>query len=617
MPQKLTVLLLAVFLIAGSTPAGCGPSEDTAEWHLGQAYKLAEQDRYDEAIEECNRAVVLDPDCAEAYNNRAYIYNKLGQYDLAIADCNRAIELDPGLTLAYDNRAFAYEELDKRAEAQGELLSGISPAITEKLSIGGITVNATLDGVPWSGEVSYTIQGPTTESGSSAPQGFSECPVGTYTITYISGGPQGALLGGISPAATEELSTGEAATLTLAFVSIGEIMVSATLDGEPWSGEVSYTIQGPKTESGSSVPQGFSERPVGTYTITYISGGPQGALLGGISPAATEELSTGEAATLTLAFVSIGEIMVSATLDGEPWFGHVNYIIEGPRTESGFSAPQGFSECPIGTYTITYISGGPQGALLSGISPAATEELSAGEAATLTLAFIYNGEITVNATLDSEPWSGEASYTIQGPTTESGSSVPQSFTVPKGTYTITHNSGGPQYEIPRFILLSDISPSNTEEISPGESATFTLVFVSIVGDYGQGANLSVTKSVDNAYPVEGDTITYTITVSSDGPDAATNIEITDTLPVGVTYDSDIPSQGTYSRGIWDVGALTASGSATLKITARVDNNTAGSTVINTAEVTSVDQTDPNSTPNNNNTGEDDQDTAYIYIKAQS
>jgi len=733
MPRKLIVLLLAVFLMAGSIFAGCGPSRGTVEWHVNQACKLAKQGHYDEAIEECNRAIVLNPDSVEAYNNRAvayrnkgqydlaiadcnktialdpnyvktycnravaycnkgqynmaiadcnmaielepkmalaynnraYAYNNVGQYDLAIADCNRAIELSSKLALAYNNRAYAYNnvgqydlaiadrnraiELDpslapaynrasaykeqgREAEAiagfegfttltdisggpQDTLVSGISPSATEELSTGEITVNATLDGVPWSGEVSYTIQGPTTESGSSVPQSFGEFPIGIYTVTSISGGPQGTLLSGISLSATEELSTGEAATLTLAFVSTGGITVKATLDGVPWSGEVSYTIQGPTTESGSSIPQSFGGLPIGTYSVTSISGGPQGAILNGISPSATEELSAGEAATLTLPFVSTGGITVEATLDGVPWFGHVNYMIEGPRTQSGSSIPQGFSELPIGTYTVTSISGGPQGAILNGISPSATEELSTGEVVTFTLVFICDGKITVNATLDGIPWTGQINYTIEGPRKESGSSVPQSFIVPNGAYTITHNSGGPQFEPPRFILFGGISPSATEEISPGEAATFTLAFVSAVGEYGRGADLSVTNTVDNATPNEGDTVTYTITITNNGPDAATNIEITDILPVGVTYVSDTPSQGTYSHSIWNVGALKGSGNATLQITAIVDINTGGSTINNTAEVTSVDQADPDSTPNNNNTDEDDQDIADIKVRS--
>jgi uncharacterized repeat protein (TIGR01451 family) len=767
-PQKLIILLLASVLMAGSISVGCGPSKDTAAWHVKQAYNLANRGHYDEAIEACDKAIEIKPDCFEAYNNRAYIYNKLELYDLAIADCTRAIELnpdylnaynnravaycetmqyelaivdcskvielnprlaraynnrayvynklgqydlaiadatkaielepklalaynnrasayldtgkydlciadatkaieldprlalaynnrasayldtgkydlaiadatkavelDPSLVSAYKNRASAYEEQGKKEEAvadlersaeltaipsstEGALLSDILPSGTEGQPTGGILVNATLDGIPWSGEISYTIEGPGTTSGSSVPQVFSKLPTGAYTITYNSGGPEDANLGRISPSATEESSDIKAARFTFAFVSTGSITVNATLDGTSWTGEVNYTIQGLGAETGSSVPQSYSALPIGTYTVSYNSGGPQGALLSWSSPSITEELSRGEAATVTLTFVSTGGITVRATLDGEPWLGQVNYTIKGPIIESGTSTPQSFNKLPTGTYTISYNSGGPQGASLSRITPSATEELTTGEMATWTLVFVYQGSITVKATLDGTAWAGEVNYKIEGPRSKAGSSVPQSYRVPPGTYTITYNYGGPQEASPRFALLSRISPSATEIISPGEAATLTFVFVSVVGDYGQGADLSLTKTVDNGTPSEDDTITYTITISNEGPDAATNIEITDILPVGVTYVGNTASQGIYDRGYWKVGSLAAGRTATLRITATVDINTTGTTIRNIAEVTSVDQTDPDSTPNNQNQDEDDRDFANITVKS--
>jgi len=52
----------------------------------------------------------------------------------------------------------------------------------------------------------------------------------------------------------------------------------------------------------------------------------------------------------------------------------------------------------------------------------------------------------------------------------------------------------------------------------------------------QTFDVSVAKAVSNAAPEEGETITYTITVSNVTPTVAgTNIEITDIVPAGVTY----------------------------------------------------------------------------------
>jgi uncharacterized repeat protein (TIGR01451 family) len=108
------------------------------------------------------------------------------------------------------------------------------------------------------------------------------------------------------------------------------------------------------------------------------------------------------------------------------------------------------------------------------------------------------------------------------------------------------------------------------------------------------ADLSVTKIVDQAAPHSDHTITYTITLTNNGPDTATNIMVTDLLPSGVTYVSSSPSQGSYanSTGLWSVGSLADSGSATLTISAHVDAVPHGTVVTNTASVTSLDQTDP-------------------------
>jgi uncharacterized repeat protein (TIGR01451 family) len=85
------------------------------------------------------------------------------------------------------------------------------------------------------------------------------------------------------------------------------------------------------------------------------------------------------------------------------------------------------------------------------------------------------------------------------------------------------------------------------------------------------ADLAVSKTVDKMTPGEAFTVTYSITVTNNGPQNATGVVIRDTLPGGITYVTD-DSGGAYNSGsgLWTIGALANGSSATLAITATVD-----------------------------------------------
>ncbi len=118
------------------------------------------------------------------------------------------------------------------------------------------------------------------------------------------------------------------------------------------------------------------------------------------------------------------------------------------------------------------------------------------------------------------------------------------------------------------------------------------------------------KTVDNATPNVGENITFTINLTNDGPNDATNVDVKDLLPAGLTYVSDTTSEGSYDNvtGIWDVGTVENGSTSTLTITATV---TSAAAIENIAQVTASDQFDPDSTPNNDVPEEDDQDSATV------
>lgn len=147
----------------------------------------------------------------------------------------------------------------------------------------------------------------------------------------------------------------------------------------------------------------------------------------------------------------------------------------------------------------------------------------------------------------------------------------------------------------------DSTPGNSDP-SEDDQASVTLS--------SELADLSLTKTVDNATPELGDEVTFTVVVTNAGPSAATGISVSDVLPAGLTLISATPSQGAVADGVWTVGTLTSEGSATLITTVRVD---AVGTIVNTAEVLTADQPDPDSTPGNNLADEDDQASVTLTI----
>ena len=109
------------------------------------------------------------------------------------------------------------------------------------------------------------------------------------------------------------------------------------------------------------------------------------------------------------------------------------------------------------------------------------------------------------------------------------------------------------------------------------------------------ADLSVTKSVDDSSPREGEAATFTVTVTNNGPGDATGVVVGDVIPSGLTFQSAAPSDGAYSTttGSWTLASSLASGdSATLTLVATAAAGTDGATITNTATVTASDQADP-------------------------
>jgi uncharacterized repeat protein (TIGR01451 family) len=169
-----------------------------------------------------------------------------------------------------------------------------------------------------------------------------------------------------------------------------------------------------------------------------------------------------------------------------------------------------------------------------------------------------------------------------------------SYSNSTGVWTVgTVTTSTPQTLVMQALVVSPNSQTNTADVSHADQFDPSTINNSASAtEIPQQADLAIGKTVSNAQPSFGDTITFTVTASNNGPDAATNVTVADLLPAGLSFVSSTPSQGTYSNttGVWTVGTVTTSTPQTLAIQVQVMT---ASGVTNTASVSHTDQFDPN------------------------
>jgi uncharacterized repeat protein (TIGR01451 family) len=112
-----------------------------------------------------------------------------------------------------------------------------------------------------------------------------------------------------------------------------------------------------------------------------------------------------------------------------------------------------------------------------------------------------------------------------------------------------------------------------------------------------GADLSLGKTADREPALAGGVLVYTLSVTNDGPDAATDVVVLDTLPSQVTWISDTcpdaPPPGNVVT--CSLGSIAASATATAEISVIVSPTATGS-ISNSATVSGT-QSDPDPVDN--------------------
>ena len=164
------------------------------------------------------------------------------------------------------------------------------------------------------------------------------------------------------------------------------------------------------------------------------------------------------------------------------------------------------------------------------------------------------------------------------------------------TITATINSGTAGRAIANIDSVS--SPMNEPGAATHVNADTAIIQV-------HGADLEVTKVTTAAAPiVEEDAVQYVITLTNNGPDDATGIEVLDFLPLNLTFVSATPSEGSYDEGtgLWTGLALTDGETQTLTINTTINS---GGGIFNTASVTASSELDSYT----------DNNTSSVFISA--
>lgn len=120
------------------------PQYAMAYYNRGNLYQ--KQKKYDLALEDFNYAIRYERDFDKAYNNRGTLYKETNRFDEAIVDYDRAISLNPDYFMAYNNRGSVYilqkqyqqaiEDLDKAIALKPDFAEAFGNRGIAKLKMG-------------------------------------------------------------------------------------------------------------------------------------------------------------------------------------------------------------------------------------------------------------------------------------------------------------------------------------------------------------------------------------------------------------------------------------------------------------------------------------------------
>jgi uncharacterized repeat protein (TIGR01451 family) len=332
--------------------------------------------------------------------------------------------------------------------------------------------------------------------------------------------------------------------------------------GETVTFTVTLTNNGPNAATNVSVADAL---PSG---LTLVSATPsQGTYAGGVWTVGTVAALAAPTLTLAALVVSPSAETNTATIS------HADQFDPDPGNNSA-------------TATVT-----PQQADLAVGKQVSNPTPNVGQTITYTVTVANNGPNTATNVALQDVLPAGVSY-------QSSSATEGSYNPATSTWTVGSVAVGATQTLTITVLVVSPNPaSNTASISHSDQFDPDTANNSDTASINpQQADLELTKTVNNPTPNVGDTVTFIVTLTNNGPATATGVQVTDQLPAGLTFVSATPSQGSYvsSTGLWTVGTVAMAAMPTLQIQATVASPGAET---NTATITAADQFDPN--PGNN------------------
>jgi uncharacterized repeat protein (TIGR01451 family) len=331
-----------------------------------------------------------------------------------------------------------------------------------------------------------------------------------------------------------------------------------------------------------------------TYTATVVNNGPNSAIGASISDTLPADLtfvsastSTGmtgsENATTGVVTVPIGTMAsgatVTVTIVVTPSVLVTTTIANTVSVTSSTADPNAASPTPPNNTASTSVTVNPAADLKLTITPSASS-VSAGSAVTYTIDVTNLGPANASNVMFTNTFPTNASFTLSSTSVPQGTApTPGNPTVSLGslaagdtavvTVEVTPQAAG----VPSITDSASVTSQPTDANMANNSASATTTVT-------PGADVGVTISAPTSVTV-GANVTYSITVTNHGPNDATNVVLTDTLPTIPTAATLVPGSTGSPNPSTSNGTVSVSGSV---VTVNIPTLTSGSNAVVTITI---------------------------------